>query len=126
MLKEFKDFAMKGNLIEIAIGLVMAVAFGALIAAFVENVIMPLVGAIFGSPNFNELWVLTINKSKIMFGTFVTALVTFLATAAGVFFFVVKPYNAYKARQESGEEAPAAPAEDIVLLREIRDSLARR
>ena len=125
ILKEFKDFITKGNLIEIAVGLVMALAFTAVINALVNNVLMPLIAAIFGKPSFDDLTA-TLNESVIPYGTFITALVTFLLIAAAVFFFVVKPYNAWKARRAKVEEAaPAAPAEEIVLLREIRDRLSR-
>jgi len=125
ILKEFKDFITKGNLIEIAVGLVMALAFTAVINALVNNVLMPLIAAIFGKPSFDDLTA-TLNESVIPYGTFITALVTFLLIAAAVFFFVVKPYNAWKARRAKvEEEAPAAPAEEIVLLREIRDRLSR-
>ena len=124
--KEFKEFALSGALIEIAVGLVMAVAIGALVTSLVENIVMPIVGIIFGEPSFDSLtW--TINDSVIMYGTFITAIVTFLAIAFAVYFFIVRPYNSYKARVASGEEeAPVEPSEDIVLLREIRDSLAKR
>lgn len=130
--KEFKEFALGGNLVEVAVGLVMAIALGALITSLVENIVMPIVAAIFGQPDFSELWRLKLrgdgdDATYINFGTFVTALITFLSVAFAVYFFIVKPWNAYKARVASGEEeAPAAPAEDIVLLREIRDALARR
>ena len=122
---EFKEFALSGSLIEIAVGLVMAIALAALIGSLVENIIMPIVAAIFGQPDFSELWRLKLRGSGpdatwINFGTFVTALVTFLSVAFAVYFFIVKPYNGYKARVASGEEeAPAAPPEDITLLREI-------
>ena len=125
MLKEFKDFAMKGNLIEIAVGLVMAVAFGAVVASLVEHIVMPLVGIIFGEPNFDSVMIATINDSQIRIGSFIQALVVFISTAAGVFFLVVKPYNAFKARQATAPEAPAEPSADIKLLTEIRDALRR-
>jgi large conductance mechanosensitive channel len=125
VLKEFKDFALKGNLIEIAVGLVMALAFVAVIGALVTEVLMPIVGIIFGEPNFNQVMILEINDSQIKFGAFIQAIVVFLMIAFAVFFFVVKPYEAIKARQASGEEEAPAPAEDIVLLTEIRDSLKR-
>lgn len=124
MVKEFKEFAMGGNLIEVAVGLVMALALTALIGSLVENLLMPIVGIIFGEPTFDSL-TLTINESVIMYGSFITAAVKFLSIAFAVYFFVVKPYNAYKARVASGEEeAPAGPSE-IDLLTEIRDSLAK-
>ena len=125
VLKEFKDFLTKGNLIEIAVAFVIAAAFGAVIKALVDFVIMPFIAAIVGKPTFDDL-VWTLNDAVIPYGMFITALVTFVLIAAAVFFFIVKPYNAYKARRAEAEEAaPAAPAEDIVLLREIRDRLSR-
>lgn len=125
MLKEFKDFALKGNLIEVAVGLVMALAFVGVITALVESILMPIVGIIFGEPSFEQTMILEINDSQILFGSFVQAVVVFLMVAFALFFFVVKPYNAIKARQDSGEEEAPAPAEDIVLLTEIRDALKR-
>lgn len=125
LLNDFKEFAVGGNLIEIAVGLVMALAFGALVTSFVENLIMPIVAAIFGEPNFDGLWAVGIGESTLSFGTFVTALVTFLSTAFAIYFFVVKPYQSYKARtEEPAVEEEAAPSE-IDLLTQIRDSLAR-
>ena len=124
--KEFKEFALGGSLVEVAVGLVMALAIAALVGSLVEHIVMPIVGIIFGEPSFDTLtW--TINDSVILYGSFLTALVTFLSIAAAVYFFIVKPYNAYKARVASGEEeAPAAPPEDIQLLTEIRDALKTR
>ena len=125
MLKEFKDFAFKGNLIETAVGLVMALAFVAVIGSLVEHLLMPIVGIIFGEPSFDQTMILEINDSQILFGSFVQAVVVFLMIALALFFFVVKPYNAIKARQAKGEEEAPAPSEDIVLLTEIRDALKR-
>jgi len=122
LLDEFKAFALGGYLIEIAVGLVLALAFAAVIGSLVDNLIMPIVGIIFGEPSFDNLtW--TINNSVIMYGSFLTAVVKFLAIALALFFFVVKPYNRWKARAAKGEAAAPPPAEDVVLLREIRDSL---
>jgi len=125
LAKEFKEFAIGGNLVEVGVALVMALALAAVINSLVENVLMPIVGIIFGEPSFDNLtW--TINGSIITYGSFITAFVSFLAVAFAVYFFIVKPYNAYKERVASGEEEePAAPPEDIMLLREIRDSLAK-
>jgi len=124
MLKEFKDFAFGGNLVEIAVGLVMAVAFGALVASLVENVLMPIVAAIFGEPDFSSL-TFEIGEGVVSYGAFINALITFIFVALAVFFFVIKPYNAFKARSEKAEE-DEEPSEEIQLLREIRDSLANR
>ena len=119
MVKEFKEFAFGGNLVEIAVGLVMALALTALVGSLIEHVVMPIIGIIFGEPNFDSVLDPAINDSVIRFGSFLTALTTFVAIALAVFFFVVKPYKAYKARVEAGTEEPAAPPEDIELLRAI-------
>ncbi|MBT8213539.1 MAG: large conductance mechanosensitive channel protein MscL [Acidimicrobiia bacterium] len=124
MLKEFKDFALKGNLIEVAVGLVLALAFAALIGSLVEDVLMPIVAAIFGQPDFAGLTI-DVGDSSIFYGRFINAVITFVLVAFALFMFVVKPYNTLKARQASGEGDAPAPAEDITLLREIRDSLAK-
>ncbi len=128
MLKEFKEFAMRPTLIEIAVGLVMAAALGALVNALVEFVVMPIVGIIFGEPSFNNALVLTLNNSQIFFGAFLTAVVKFISISAAVFFFIIKPYQAYLAMKNGPAEEPQAEAdpEDLVLLREIRDALRNR
>ena len=125
LLKEFKDFVSRGNLIEIAVGLVMALAFKAVIDAFVEGLMMPLVAAIFGQPSFDGL-TFTINDAVFFYGALITQIVTFGLVAAALFFVVVRPFNAWQARKAAGqEEEVSAPPEDIALLREIRDSLSR-
>ena len=126
MLKEFKEFAFGGTLVETAIALVMALAAAALIAAFVENIITPIIAAIFGQPDFASL-AIDIGDSQILYGAFINALITFTAVALAVFFFIVRPYNKYKAMRAAGTapEPDAPPAEDIALLREIRDGLRK-
>ena len=124
MYEEFKEFAIKGNLVEIAIGLVLALAFKDVITSLVDNVLTPIVAAIFGQPDFSRLSI-DIGESAILYGTFINAVIGFLLIAFALFVFVVKPYNAIRARQEAGDEEAPAPPEEITLLREIRDSLAR-
>lgn len=124
MLKEFKEFAFGGNLIELAVAFVMAGAIGALITSLVDNIVMPLVGIIFGEPSFDSLD-LTINDSVINYGTFITAVVAFAAIAAGVFFFIIKPYKAYQEKVTSGSEEEAPPPEDLSLLRQIAANTAK-
>ncbi len=124
MLKEFRDFITRANLIEVAVGLVMALAFTAVINALVNNIVMPLVAAIVGKPSFDDL-VVTINHSPIAYGTFITALVNLVLIGAALFFFIVKPLTLWQARRARGKEvAPPQPGEDILLLREIRDRLS--
>lgn len=125
IFKEFKDFAFGGDIIALAVAFVMAAAFGALVAALVDTIIMPIVGIIFGEPTFDSL-TFEINNSIVFYGSFITAIVKFIAVALGVFFFIVKPYKAYQAAQAAAEEeAPAEPSDDIKLLTEIRDALSR-
>lgn len=127
MLKEFKQFVARGNIVEIAVGLVMAVAFKSVVDTVVANVLTPIIGAVFGQPDFSRLTIELWNGATITYGVFLNALFSFMAVAAAVFFVVVKPYNGLKARvevdQEPEEDAPVVPPEDIVLLREIRDAL---
>lgn len=124
MIQEFKQFISRGNVVMLAVGFIMGVAFQSVVDSLVEHVIMPIVAIPFGEPNFHAL-TLTINDSVIMWGAFVTAAVVFLLTALAVFVFIVKPYNAYigrSGRPEEEEEAEPGPTE-IELLTEIRDSL---
>ncbi len=123
MIQEFKEFVAKGNVVMLAVGFIMGVAFQAVVVSLVDNVIMPIVSIPFGQPNFDTLtW--TVNGAVIMYGAFITAAVAFLMTAVAVFLFIVKPYNAYQARNAEPEE-DAGPSE-VELLTQIRDSLAAR
>ncbi|MGE9807799.1 MscL family protein [Janibacter sp. G1551] len=119
-MKGFKDFIMKGNLVELAVAFIMATAFAAVVTAFTA-IIMELVSKAGGVPDFSE-WEIAGFKT---IGPFLTALIAFLLMAFVVYFFVVKPYEAAKARDMAAPEE-AAPAEEIELLREIRDSLRAR
>lgn len=107
MLKEFRDFIAKGDVIMLAVGFIMGAAFQSVVNSLVENVIMPIVAIPFGQPNFDDL-VLQVGDSVITYGAFVTAAVSFLLTALAVFFFIVKPYNSLRARFEKEEEEEAA------------------
>jgi large conductance mechanosensitive channel len=99
MLKEFREFILRGNLVDLAVAVVLGTAFGAVVAAFVANIVTPLIAAIGGKPDFSDLQ-FTINGSHFMYGAFINALITFLTIAAVVFFFVVKPMNALMARRK--------------------------
>jgi large conductance mechanosensitive channel len=126
MLKEFRDFIMRGNVVDLAVAVVIGAAVTAVVTALVEGIVMPLVTMIVGKPSFNDL-TFSINGSKFLYGSVLTALVTFLAIAAVVFFLVVKPMNLIAERRKRGvEPEPEKPSEDILLLTEIRDLLARR
>lgn len=126
MLKEFRDFILRGNVIDLAVAVVIGAAFGAVIASAVENLFTPLIAAIVGEPDFSALD-FTINDSVFRYGAFLNAVTTFLLIAAAIFFLVVKPVNAINDRRRRGEAAADEPTpEDIELLREIRDLLKQR
>ena len=125
MLKEFRDFVLRGNVVELAIAVVIGAAFGALVTSFVASFITPLIAAIGGKPDFSSL-AFTVNGSRFTYGAFFNALLSFLIIAAVIFFVVVRPLNALAARRKADEEPePEAPAEDILLLTQIRDLLAQ-
>lgn len=121
MLKEFRSFLMRGNIVELAIAVVIGTAFTALVASLVANLITPVIAAIVGKPDFSNL-TFTINSSVFRYGSFLNALISFVSIAAAVFFFVVKPIDAMqKAR---GVEKPEdGRSDEAVLLEEIRDLL---
>jgi len=119
MIKEFKEFISKGNLVEIAVGLILALAFAGLVGSFTENLINPIIGAIFGQPNFDSL-VIDIGDAQLRYGAFLTSLLNFVIVAF-VLFLVVKAYN----RMGPKEEEVGGPT-DIELLTEIRDELRKR
>ena len=123
MLKEFRDFILRGNVVELAVAVVIGAAFGALVTAFVASFITPLIAAIGGKPDFSTL-AFTINGSRFTYGLFFNALLSFLIIAAVIFFLVVKPVNALLARNKADDEpAPDSPTPDVMLLTEIRDLL---
>jgi large conductance mechanosensitive channel len=103
MLTEFRDFLLRGNIVELAVAFVIGVAFGALITSFVDNLLMPIAAMIIGKPDFRDLS-FTINDAVFRYGSFLTDLLAFVAVAAAVFFFVVKPMNALMNRLRSPVE----------------------
>lgn len=138
MLKEFKKFISKGNVMEMAVGLIMAVYFGAIIKSLVDHIIMPPIGMLLGNVDFSELKVVLqeatmngdveVSEVAISYGMFLNTIITFIIVAFAIF-MVVKGYNKMKANMEKKEaEAPAAPpapTKEEVLLTEIRDLLKK-
>lgn len=106
MWTEFRQFLLRGNVVELAVGIVIGVAFGAVVTSFVEDLLTPLIAAVVGEPDFSAL-TLEINGSVLNYGLFLNALLSFVIVAAAVFFLVVKPVNAMVAR--SRREPPADP-----------------
>ena len=97
-MKDFREFLLRGNLVDMAVGIVVGLAFAAVVSALVADLITPLIAAIGGNPNFSSLS-FTVNKSHFLYGAFINALITFLVIAAIVFFLVVKPVNMLMARR---------------------------
>jgi len=123
MIREFRDFLMRGNLVELAVAFVMGLAFAALVNSFVNDLIMPIVAMIIGKPDFSDL-TFTINDAVFRYGAFITATITFVTTAAAIFFFVVKPMGAIIARMRKPEEEVVSDEErrHQELLAAIRES----
>lgn len=103
MLKGFKDFISRGNVVELAVAVVIGAAFGALVTSLVENLVTPLIAMIFGEPDFGGLS-FTINGSQFMYGSFLNALFAFLTIAAAIYFLVVLPINRLEERRTRGED----------------------
>ncbi|MCO5142110.1 MAG: large conductance mechanosensitive channel protein MscL [Oligoflexia bacterium] len=135
MLKEFKAFAMKGNVVDMAVGVIIGGAFGKIVSSLVNDIIMPPIGKLMGGVDFSNLFInltqtpaASLDEAKklglatINYGTFVNTVLDFLIVAFAIF-MVIKQLNRFK--KEEAPAAPAAPPEDITLLREIRDLLKK-
>jgi large conductance mechanosensitive channel len=117
MIEEFRDFLMKGNIVDLAVAFVMGVAFGAVVNSLVDNLVMPIIAMIIGKPDFSDL-TFTINDAVFRYGAFLTDVISFLAIAAAVFFFVVKPMQAVTSRMKQDEDAEPTNEEKMVTLLE--------
>jgi len=118
VIQEFKDFVQKGGIFEAAVGLIMALAFVPVVTAIIDGILMPIIAAIVGKPDFDDI-VIGIGDAEILVGTVLTALVSFLAVAA-VVFLMVKAYN----NATNKEDEDAGPSDNDLLV-QIRDSLAK-
>jgi large conductance mechanosensitive channel len=126
MMKGFRDFLMRGNVVDLAVAVVIGVAFGAVVAAFSTDFIGGIIGAVGGSPDFGDAGV-TVNGSKIVHGSTINALINFVIVAAVVYFAVVVPMQAIAARRaKDADAATPAPSDEARLLTEIRDLLAKQ
>lgn len=129
MIKGFKDFLLRGNVVDLAVAFVMGAAFAGVIMTFTESIIQPIINSIGGRESLGLGFFIRDNDQKtfVDIGAVITALITFAITAAAVYFVVVVPVTRLMERRNRGEEPVVeAPTEDIVLLREIRDSLQQR
>jgi large conductance mechanosensitive channel len=127
MLKGFREFILRGNVIDLAVAVVIGAAFGAIVAAFSKDVIGGLLGAIGGVPDFSRVG-FTLNGSRVVLGTTIDAIISFLIVAAVIYLVIVVPVNRLAERRRRGEpvKEEAPPSDEAVLLAEIRDLLAAR
>ena len=119
----FKKFIMRGNVMELAVAVIIGAAFKTIVDKFVEGIVNPALGMIVGQPNFDEAFIF----GEIKIGLVLTALVNFVITAGVIYFFMVRPMNVIAERMKKKEEAAPdpEPTEDVLLLREIRDALKK-
>ena len=126
MVTEFREFLLRGNVIDLAIAVVLGAAFGVVVTSFVNDILMQLIAMIGGQPDFSGLS-FTINDAEFRYGAFLNSVISFVIIAAAIFFVVVRPVNALMARRKAGlEPEPEAVPEDVLLLGEIRDLLRAR
>lgn len=135
MVSEFKEFAMKGNVIDLAVGVVIGASFGKIVTSLVDHIIMPPIGYVIGSVDFSDLAITlkeaTTNAAgeavpavQIGIGTFINTVIQFLIVAFAIF-LVVRAINRMRRKEPEPAPAPAAPSEEVLLLRDIRDALKR-
>jgi len=128
MMSEFKDFAMKGNVVDMAVGIVIGGAFGKIVSSFVADVLMPPIGLLLGNVDFSDLAVTLsaaaegVEAVTLRYGVFIQTVVDFVIIAFAIF-MVVKAMNSMKKKEEEAPAAPPAPSKEEVLLTEIRDAL---
>jgi large conductance mechanosensitive channel len=118
MLKGFRDFIARGNVLDLAVGVIIGAAFGAIVDSLVKDLITPIIGMIGGTPDFSGL-----KLGPVTIGNFINALIAFLIKAAGLYFLIVLPFNRFAAKLAA---APAPPSPSETYLKEIRDSLAKK
>jgi large conductance mechanosensitive channel len=124
MIKEFRDFLFRGNIIDLAVAVVIGAAFGAIITSFVADILTPLLGLL-GVPDFST-WVIEVGDAEMRIGLFLNSLISFLLIAVAIFFVVVKPMQRVAAMAKKKEEQEVEGPNEIELLTQIRDELRKR
>lgn len=140
MVQEFKDFALKGNVMDLAVGVIIGAAFGKITTSLVDDIIMPIVGAIFGGFDFSNMFIVLgevpegtamtyaalkeAGVATLAYGNFITVVINFLIMAF-IIFMMVKGMNKLRKAEEAAPEAPAEPTEEVLLLREISSKLSK-
>ena len=126
MLKGFKEFIARGNVVEMAVGIIIGNAFKDIVDKLVANILNPAIGAIFGKPDFTKSFILQIGDSQILFGALLNAIINFLLIAFAVYFFIIVPMNYFaKLRKKNEDDTPKEVSEEVQLLTEIRDAVAK-
>ena len=127
MIKGFKDFISRGNVVDLAVGVIIGAAFKNIVDALVEGIINPLIAAVIGKPDFSDAFILTLNGTNVKFGLLITAVINFLLMAFAIYLCIVVPMNKLAALRTAKEKAEkdAAPkiSDEVQLLTEIRDAL---
>ncbi len=130
MFKEFKTFAMRGNVVDMAVGIIIGAAFGKIVASLVKDVIMPPIGMLLGGVDFTDIFI-TLQQAEgdtaavtVNIGIFINTIIEFIIVAFAIF-MVIKGMNSMKKKEEAAPAAPPAPSEEVLLLKEIRDSLKK-
>ncbi len=123
-MKGFRDFILRGNVVDLAVGVMIGAAFGTVVTALVKDLMTPFIAALIQQPDFSKL-VFTVRGSQFLYGDFLNALISFLIVAATIYFFVVMPVNKLMTRFKGSPEAPKK-GDDIRLLEEIRDLLKNK
>ncbi len=127
VLTGFKEFILRGSVLDLAIGFVIGAAFAKLVTSLVDTFVSPLIGMIFGEPNFSYALILTINNAQFRFGAILTEIINVIAIGAAIYFIVVLPMNKIQARRNANiAVVPEEPTPDVALLAEIRDLLAQQ
>ena len=126
MLKGFKEFISRGNVVELAVGVIIGAAFKNIVDALVDGIINPLIAAVIGKHDFSDAFILTLNGTDVKFGVLITAIINFLLMAFAIYFCIVVPMNALNARRKKAkDDAPKEISDEVKLLTEIRDALAK-
>lgn len=127
MLKGFKEFISRGNVVELAVGVIIGAAFKNIVDALVDGIINPLIAAVIGKPDFSDAFILTLNGSDVKFGLLITAVINFILMAFAIYFCIVVPMNTLNARRKKAEDETPEPevSDEVKLLTEIRDALAQ-
>ena len=130
MIQGFKDFISRGNVVELAVGVIIGASFKNIVDALVDGIINPLIAAVIGKPDFSDAFILTLNGTDVKFGVLITAVINFLLMALALYLCIIVPMNALNERMKKqaandAAEAKKEESDEVKLLTEIRDALAQ-